>query len=526
MIAGIFGSSAAIGGFASVVGGAIVGVGISIGVNYAVSALRGNGAAPLSGSGSGSGIGASASASASATALNAPAIKYNERQAIPSKRIIYGTAQVGGALFFEAVKPPYLYQGVLICAKQVSAFRQMWIGAQSISFAAFTPNSILTPVPVAGLPNYPGRLQVCLRLGSPTQAIDPLLHNDFSNLDASFRQQGIATAVIRYHYGVDYPEFTALWGQVSRPNPLFLVDGVAVPDPRNPGHILSWDPSDPNSVAAAEATWSFSNNAALVQAHYLTQHFGGRINPSRMDWGKVASAADWDDGLVGCKDGAFIKRNTIDGVVTLNQSPATVLAGMLSANRGFVLESAGKSWVSSSAPRNPVTTIYDGLLTGAVDYRAAKPKRDMINRVKTQFVASDRQYQTTVGPVFSRPDLQLLDGELLDATLSLPFTLDNRRAQRLAKAFLKTSRLGAQLTCGCDVEILANCSDELVGNTVNFDSRLFPQANGIWFVTSWGFSNSFSSIDISLSQYDPSIETDWTAAADERPFVLAALNVS
>ncbi|MDG9698002.1 hypothetical protein QC281_49025, partial [Streptomyces sp. DH17] len=129
-------------------------------------------------------------------------------------------------------------------------------------------------------------------------------------------QRGIATATFRYHYGTDFNEYTALWGQGSRPNPLLLVDGVAVPDPRNPSHILDWDPDDADSVAAAEASWSWSNTAALVQAHYLTQRYGGRIKPYRMKWDRVAEAADWDDGLIGRADGTMIKRHTIDGVVT------------------------------------------------------------------------------------------------------------------------------------------------------------------------------------------------------------------
>jgi hypothetical protein len=64
-------------------------------------------------------------------------------------------------------------------------------------------------------------------------------------------------------------------------------------------------------------------------------------------------AADWDDGLVLRKDGTFFKRHTIDGVVTLNQSPVTVIAGMISANRGRILESAGTVWSASSAPETP-----------------------------------------------------------------------------------------------------------------------------------------------------------------------------
>lgn len=510
---------------ASAIGGVIIGGAISIGINYAVSALTPRGSGPIPQSQQS----ALTTTDAVSATINAQAVQIVERQAIPSKRIIYGTAKTSGALFFEDVKPPFLYQGLLLCAKPITAFLALLIGSQQIAFSSFTPNTILTPIGSTGQPNYPGRLLAALRLGLPGQAMDPLLQANFASLDPQFRQQGIATAVLRYDYGADITEYTALWGQVARPNPLFLVQGVAVPDPRNPTHVLSFDPSDPVATAAAEATWSFSNNAALVQAHYLIQRHGGRIKPAQINWDKVAKAADWDDGIVSRNDGTTFKRHTIDGVVTLNQTPSNVLTGMLSASRGFILESSGKVWVSSSYPRIPIATIHDKILTGPLEYRAAKPKRDMLNRVKVRFVAADRAYQEVDGPVLARSDLKALDGELLDATLDLPFTMDVGnvgRVQRLQKAYLENSRLGRQVVCTCDIALLADCQDEMVGNTIVFNSSLFAQANGTYFVTKWGFSDNFSSITLSLSEYDPSIETDYVAANDEKPFTLAPLNLS
>lgn len=510
---GVTGASAAVAG---IVGGAVL-IGASIAVNYAIASFT-----RKSSSGA-------AETTAAEQALNSQAIKYNERQAIPSKRIIYGQAQVGGALFFEQVKPPYLYMGHLICARRITAFQRMWLGTTELSFASLAPGAARAPLAVTDQPNYPGRLLASFRLGDPDQAIDPLLAADFPALNASFRQRGIASVTLRYHYGANFDEYTALWGQGSRPNPLFLVSGVAVPDPRNPAHILDWDPDDPVAVATAEASWSFSNTAALVQAHYLTQRYGGRIKPYRMQWDRVAEAADWDDGLIGRADGTMIKRHTIDGVVTLNQRPATVIAGMLKANRGFVLQSGGKIWPSSSLPRQAIGTINDRLLTGAVDYRAAKPKRDLVNRIKVRFVAADREYQLADGPVLDRTDLRSRDGEVLDGTLELPFTMDTgpaTRPQRLEKAFLENSRLGRQITCRCDVMLLAEIDDELEGGCLNFESDLFAQANGLYQCTRWGFSDNFSSIDIDLVEYDPSIETDWNPLVDEKTFTLASLDVS
>jgi hypothetical protein len=499
---------------AGAIGGAIVGVGLSIGLNYAAAALsRKTGAASIDSSVADSG-------------LNTAGQRYNERQAVPSKRIIYGSVQVGGALCFEQVQAPFLYQMLLVSAKKITAFRRMWIGTQEISFSSMLPGTALVPLAISGVPDYQDKLRLSVRYGDVDQAIDPFLAASFTNLSTDFRQRGTATALIRYEYGADQDEYITLWGQTSRPNPLFLVDGIAIPDPRISSHITDWNPDDPDEVAAAEASWSFSNNASLVQAHYLTQRYGGRIRPDRLDWDKVKIAADWDDGLIACKDGTFIKRHTIDGIVTLNQSPVDVISGFLSANRGFVLEAAGRVWPASSPPLAPVATIHDGLLTGAIDYRAAKPKKDVINRLKVQFVADDREYQTVDGPVLTRQDLITKDGELLDGTLSLPFTVDDRRAQRLQKLYLDTSRNGRQLTVRCDVSLLAVSKKPLIGNPINFDSKRFPQCNGLYQCTQWGFADNFSSIDVSLVQYDPSIETAWNPATDEQDFVLADLDVS
>ncbi|MDG9697586.1 hypothetical protein QC281_46900, partial [Streptomyces sp. DH17] len=121
------------------------------------------------------------------------------------------------------------------------------------------------------------------------------------------------------------------------------------------------------------------------------------------------------------------------------------------------------------------------------------------------------------------------DGELLDGTIDLPFTMDTgavTRAQRLQKAFLANSRLGRQISCRCDVVLLAEIEDELVGSYLNVDSELFAQANGLYQCTQWGFADNFSSIDIVLVEGAPSIETDWNGPTDEKPFTLASLDVS
>src|SRR5205085_5387965 len=86
LIVSIFGVTAAT---ASLIGGSLVTLGFSVAANYISQALLPK---PTLGLGA-----------------NAPEVRYNTRQPIPSKRIIYGTAQVGGSLFLEQSVAPYLY---------------------------------------------------------------------------------------------------------------------------------------------------------------------------------------------------------------------------------------------------------------------------------------------------------------------------------------------------------------------------------------------------------------------------------
>lgn len=520
LIVSLFGVEAATG---TAIGGALIKLGISLAASYAAQALLPK---PVVG-----------------TSANSPEVRYNTRQPVPTKRIIYGSAQVGGSLFFEQAVAPYLYHGLLVCAKKVTTFQKLWIGTTAISLPiasleSFTlghddhgnhntiPAGVLIPIASVGQPNYPGRLRVSFRVGERDQAIDPLLAADFTGLSTEFRQRGIATACFRYEYGADITEFTSLWGQVQRPNPLLLVAGIAIPDPRNPSHIIDWDPDDPDSVAEAEDSWSFSNTASLVQAHYLTQRYGGRIHPSKIDWDKVAASADYDDEVIGCLDGTFIRKHTLDGVINLDQQPYAIIQAMLTANRGFVLESGGRVWVASSMPRTPVATIYDGNLTSGFVFNADKAKRDTLNKIKSRFVSSERSYQVVDGPILSKTDLQATDGEILETTIDMPFTFDYRRVQRSQKAALEVSRLGKSLTVRVDVSILADAEDDLVGNSVIISSDLFPNINGTYFVTSVAFTATFSEIELALTEYDPTIETDWDASVDEQTFVLEDVGVS
>lgn len=470
---------------------------LTIGLSYAAQALLTKGAS-------------------SRTAVNSEQSRYSTRQTVPPKRYVYGQAYVGGALFFEKVVPPYLYHGYLIAEGPIEGIDAIFIGSNELSFpSGMTPNTILTPGGVVGQPAYNDRLKVSVRLGEDDQAVDPLLLDGFPDIGSEFRQPGIATIVLRYDFGADQDEFISLWGNNPYPNAFFLIKGRKIYVHGKPGH----DKND-------SSTWEYNNIAANVQADYLRADFGGRISTNRINWDKVKEAADYDAGLIGTLSGEYLPRHTIDGLVSLDQSPSDVLSGMLSANRGFVLQAGGLTWPSSSKPLDPVLTIYDSLLVGGIQYQAGKPKRELRNSIKSRFIAKEQSYSLIDGPTLTRDDYVTADGELLEGTLSLPFTIDYRRVERLQKAYLDSSRLGRTITVSVSLLALGQATDEIIGSPIRIDSLLFPQANGIYQVTNVSFADNFASINITAAEYEKDIETNFIPSVDETAFTFPEVDLS
>ena len=158
----------------------------------------------------------------------------------------------------------------------------------------------------------------------------------------------------------------------------------------------------------------------------------------------------------------------------------------------------------------------------------ATPSRSAIsNKVSGRFIAAERDYQEVEGPIYDRTDLAAIDGETLQQTVRLPLTATHQRFQRLAKQFLLESRLGKALTVTIKLEAMAQSAKALrTGRCIRVWSEVFSMINADYLINEWGFSEDFSSIRLSLVEYDRTIPYAWDAAVDEQAFTLPALNVS
>ncbi len=308
--------------------------------------------------------------------VNSNEVRLNTRQEVPHVRVAVGEVLVGGALFFEECKPPYLYLGTLLSEGPITSLvglqnSQTRIGINYDTFEVLTPP-------------YTGNLKVSFRNGDPDQTVDPILAADFPNLGPNFRQREIATLVIKANYGNGdatqrWEEFQAMWGQGGKPNILAKVRGIAVYDPRDPSQTkpparedYPDDASYDAAYRAAQSTWKWSNNATLIQTWYLMWRAGGRVSPKKIRWDKTAESANWDDGLIGTKAYTSVSTANPNGTST-DTDGNTWLDRDRRLPNGQLLHSIG---TSSSTPYSGSVKIvrrvsagnYDVVLTRSITH--------------------------------------------------------------------------------------------------------------------------------------------------------------
>jgi len=496
------------------VAGGLATVGVAVGLSYAQQAL-----ARTQTDRAGTSVGDSPAG------MNAPEVRGNVKQATPPQRLIIGETRIGGAIHVYEVAPPYLYLGQLLAALPISRFIDCYVGETRVPFASLVDGSTISPILTSGLAPYQSRLSVALQTGELDQGQNPLIVSDFSSFGTRFLTPGIPNVMSKCHYGNDYDQFVKLWGNVQIPNIQWVVEGMPLPDPRNPKHILDFDPRDPEELYAAIASWDYSNTAALAQGFWAMMPFGLGAGPGRIRWDEIAESATFDEEIVGLKVGddgvqRFQKRHTIDGVVSLSDKPNVVMEAMLTANRGFISQRAGRVSIISSQPQQPVITITDDMLIGGFEYRNNKPKKDLVNIARCRFVAPDLEYQDAEGPVLRDETYIAADGEELDQSVRMPYTSTHQRAQRLLKGFLSDARLGKTLSVRCDMRVHGLREGDVVRRYS--ETGRYSQQDGLYSVEEWQLAEDRTGMSLALAEYDPSISRNWVPETDELPFQLEA----
>jgi hypothetical protein len=430
------------------------------------------------------------------------------RQAIPSQRLVFGEVETSGALFFAASEPPYTWYGILLAAHEVEGLRSIRINTTEVTIG---DDGFATSFPFAdGANKY---IEASFRNGSMDQEIDPIIARDFTDMPDTFRQRGHATVVLKRVHGfganvaAKNEDFKRVWGDSGQFNPLIRFRGAKIYDPRKPGHVID-----------DVSTHTWSDNAALTLAHALTFRWPDRriFAPDRLNWDGFARAADECDKWEIDRNGNTFRRYTANGVVLSTDRIYDMIESFRSAMGGDIALERGKIYPVPGMARQPSATLHNAMLVGGFRFSREREFGQLVNIVKTQFQAPDREYQTVEGPVIRDTDAITADGDRYETTISLPFTQGDPRTQRLGHMALKQARAPRSLEIGVNSEAEAweigkVYRVELVGGVLE-------KVNGLYTLAAKTPSPGLRGYQLALAEYDP--DAFDFGAADEQPFEL------
>lgn len=422
----------------------------------------------------------------------------------PEHALLLGYATLAGTPFFVRGgedNRPYLYKGMLLAAHECDGLDSVLINGTRV---LINPDDYQA----TSVPFFDGStafILVSFRNGDIDQAIDPILDEDFT-LPSTYRQRGQATAVIKAHYGTGNnrdkqdDKHRELYGD-GEFEPLFRVRGAKVFDPRNATHVL-----------AQPSTYEWTRNAALNTAHFLRWKYPDIAG--RLDWDRIARAADICDEYRYALDGTAFRQFTVDGVIRANDPVPETIEQLLSACGGRLIRRAGSYHIYPGQAETAVGTVHRGNLRGSLQYRNGLPRGQLTNKLIPEFFSPERDYSTVPGPVISDAADVVADGETRERTERYSFTERHYRAQRLAQRDYREGRLQESVLCGVDISALQWDA----GRTVNLDLAAFnPALTGQWRIERKAWSDGLSGYTLELKRYSPAVN-GFDAASDEQPF--------
>lgn len=336
------------------------------------------------------------------------------REPVVPRDMVYGRARKGGVITFlhaSGPKDQFLHLVIVLAAHRVKSLGAIWFdGEMAVSAGGIVQG------------RWAGKIAVEKRLGAEDQAaFASLVANAPTRWTAAHRLAGCAALYLRLTYDAD-----AFPGGI--PNITVDLEGKNdILDPRT-------------------GLRGYSENPALCLADYLAHPaFGIGAGIGAADGIEVESlieAANICDEMVPLASGGSELRYSCNGVVSLAESPKTIIEGLLSAMAGRVAVQGGNWRIHAGAYRLPeVTLSADDVRAGGLVLATRVSQSANFNGVRGQFVSPENDWQPDDFPAYAS-DVYLAEdgGERKWRDLPLPFTISAAMAQRLAKIELERAR--------------------------------------------------------------------------------------
>ena len=399
------------------------------------------------------------------------------RDAAHSRKIVYGRARIGGNIVYlesTGTDNKYLWLVIAVAGHEIDAFEEVWFNDVKIWDGSF----------VGSWGNY---VSIGFHKGDQTTS-DSALTAASTKWTSDHKLLDTAYMVVKLTYDID--QFAN-----GLPNISTVVRGKKVLNP-------------------ATSTTAWSENPALCVYDYLRDtKYGLGESVGNILTSSVNAAATVCDETVALAAGGTQKRYTIDGVVDTAGSIKDNINTMLGSMIGRLVFSAGKFEIYAGEYVAPTYSVDESVSVGEISIQTKQSRRNAYNGVKGVFLSEDDNYILADYPAQLSSTFAAADGDPIYLDMPLPFTVNNVRAQRIAKLAMFRSRQQEAITIPCNLSALRF----KIGDNINVTNARLGYSNKVFEVV--GYTMDFTAegqivVNVDAIETAPSI-WDWTTSDEE-----------
>lgn len=340
--------------------------------------------------------------------------KQTIRGGIEARQVIYGRAKVGGVIVYAASSGPkqeYLHLVVVLAGHPCDAVESVFLNDEEIVMSSVPPGGNVATG------RFAGSLVIQPLVGTQVAGNEYLVANSPDGWGADHILAGCTYLYMQLAY--DQDKF-----------PQGLQSVAAIVRGKN-------DIYDPRT-----ATSGYTDNWALCVLDYLRGSHGLDCDADELDLPYFVAAANLSQESVQLNAEAteYQPRYTINGAFKLDQAPMDIIEKMLAAGAGTLVYVQGQYRLYGGAYSTPTVSLGPSDFAGDIELETRAPRRELFNSVRGTFIDPGRAWQAGEFPPLVESGLVAEDGEQIWRDLPLDFVTEGRRAQRLARIALLTSR--------------------------------------------------------------------------------------
>jgi hypothetical protein len=315
---------------------------------------------------------------------------------------------------------------------------------------------------------------VAFYTGAPGQSVDPRAHEKApsNGWPATCKMTGHTYARVELHY---HP---SVWQGL--PDITFLVRGRKVYDPRT-----------------GQKAWS--QNPALCIADFLAHKFASS-HGIVVDQDTLIAAANACDEPVPLAGGGTKPRYQLNGFISADQLPKSVLEGMLASMAGTLVINGRTAKLYAGVPRSAVRVLDESAFDHEIEMRPRRPRRELVNTVTVWVADEANNYQRRELPPLSADVEVMEDGGELRASLDLPWVTNVVQASMLQKIALGQARNQLSMT----VTLTPRHRDLEPGDIVAVTLPRYGLSYQNMMIRDMKFGSDGKPVAV-LEEYDPSI---------------------